>query len=209
MNVLGVGAHYDDLELGCSGTLIKHVQRGDKVTMLVIAKSSFKDLKEQVIRDADTAYEEGLRASKIIGAELICLDYETLHVPFDESLTKKLMSLVEDYTIDTIYSPWVHDVHRDHHYTGKNTLMAGRHVPKFLMYRSNYYDSEQQFKGNFYSDISDVMDKKIEVIKAHKSELQRVRYKWLEFFTNQNANDGKRIGTKYAECFEVVRYLMD
>ena len=31
MNVLGVGAHFDDPELGCSGALIKHVQKGDQV----------------------------------------------------------------------------------------------------------------------------------------------------------------------------------
>jgi LmbE family N-acetylglucosaminyl deacetylase len=86
--------------------------------------------------------------------------------------------------------------------------MGGRHVPRVLMYRSNYYDTEQMFKGNFYSDISDVMDKKIEVIKSHKSELERVRGKWIEFFANQNSNDGQKIGVKYAECFEVVRYLV-
>ena len=43
MNVLGVGAHYDDLELGCSGTLINHVKKGDNVTMLVITDSSYKN----------------------------------------------------------------------------------------------------------------------------------------------------------------------
>jgi LmbE family N-acetylglucosaminyl deacetylase len=85
--------------------------------------------------------------------------------------------------------------------------MAGRHVPRFLMYRSNYYDTEQTFKGNFYSDITSVMDRKMEVIKAHKSELERVRLKWLDFFKNQNANDGQKIGVEYAECFEVVRFL--
>jgi LmbE family N-acetylglucosaminyl deacetylase len=77
------------------------------------------------------------------------------------------------------------------------------------MYRSNYYDTEQQFRGNFYSDISDVFDQKMEVIKAHASELERVRYQWLDFFSNQNANDGQKIHSKYAECFEVVRYLVD
>ena len=40
MNVLAVGAHYDDIELGCSGTLIKHVQAGDRVTLLVITDSA-------------------------------------------------------------------------------------------------------------------------------------------------------------------------
>ena len=52
------------------------------------------------------------------------------------------------------------------------------------------------------------MKKKIDVIKAHKSELKRVRNSWIDFFKRQNANDGQKIGVQYAECFEVIRYLM-
>jgi N-acetylglucosamine malate deacetylase 1 len=208
MNVLAVGAHFDDLELGCSGTLISHVDKGDRVIMLVLTNSAYNNHSGDLIRDKDIAYDEGVKAANIIGAELICMDYETFLVPFEESLTKEISRYIEERDIDMIYCPWVHDLHRDHHYAAKNTLMAGRHVPRFLMYRSNYYDTEQIFRGNFYSDITDVMDKKIEVIKAHKSELERVRFKWLDFFKNQNANDGQKIGVKYAECFEVVRYLL-
>ena len=208
MIVLGVGAHYDDLELGCSGTLIKHVHQGDKVTMLVITDSAYNDPNGDLIRAADVAHSEGLKAANIIGAELICLNYKTFMVPFDEALTGEILRYIKEFKIDTIYSPWTSDLHRDHQYTAKSTLMAGRHVPRFLMYRSNFYDTEQQFRGKLYSDISDVMDKKIEVIKAHRSELERVRYKWVEFFNNQHANDGQKIGVKYAECFEVVRYLI-
>ena len=208
MNVLGIGAHFDDLELGCSGTLMKHIKQGDKVFMLVICNSGYKRADGNTVRDNDTAYKEGEEAAKIIGAELICLDYDTFFVPFEETFTSEINRYIEELNIDVIYSPWVHDLHRDHYYAAKNALMAGRHVPRFLMYRSNYYDTEQAFKGNFYSDISDVIDKKIEVIKAHESELERVRYAWLDFFKNQNANDGQKIGVKYAECFEVVRYLM-
>jgi len=193
MNVLGVGAHFDDLELGCSGTLIKHIQQGDKVFIMVICNSAYKNPEGEVVRDLDTAYMEGKKAAAIIGAELICLDYDTFMVPFGEDLT----GTINHY-----------DLHRDHHYAAKNTLMAGRHVPRFLMYRCNYYDTEQSFRGNFYSDISDVIDKKIEVIKTHESELKRVRYRWLEFFKKQNENDGQKIGVLFAECFEVVRYLI-
>jgi len=136
------------------------------------------------------------------------LNYKTFMVPFDETLTKTITRYIEDLKIDAIYSHWTYDLHRDHQYAAKSTLMAGRHVPRFLMYRSNFYDTEQQFHGNFYSDISEVMDKKVEVIKAHKSELERVRYKWLDFYCNLHKNDGQKIGVKYAECFEVVRYLI-
>lgn len=207
MNVLAIGAHFDDIEFGCSGTLMKHVKNGDKVTVIVITDSAYKNPNGEVIRSAEVAVSEGKKAADIIGAELICLNYETFMVPYDEGLTKELNRYISELQIDTIYCHWVNDVHRDHHYTAKSTLMAGRHVPKFLMYRSNYYVTEGQFKGNFYSDISDEMNKKIEVMKAHESELNRVENKWLDFFKQQNANHGLIIGVDYAECFEVVRYL--
>ena len=208
MNVLAVGAHFDDLELGCSGTLIKHVQNGDNVTMLVITDSAYSDPNGNEIRKADVAHNEGLEAAAIIGGEIICLEYKTLEVPFDDSLGKKILYYIETLDIDMVYSHWVYDVHRDHQNAGKTTIMAARHVPRVLMYRSNYYDTEQQFRGNFYSDITEVMDKKIEVIKAHKSELERVRYKWLSFFEKMHENDGQKIGVKFAECFEILKYLV-
>ena len=208
MNVLGVGAHFDDLELGCSGTLMRHKMNGDHVIMVVITDSSYKNADGMTIRKADIAIQEGQKAAEIIGAELITLNYQTFYVPFDEGLTKELNHIIESRKIDCIYSHWVHDIHRDHQLTGRATMMAGRHVPRFLMYRSNYYDADQEFRGNFYVDITDMMDRKIEVIKAHQSELERLRYVWLDFFTKQNENDGQKIGVKYAECFEVVRYLL-
>ncbi len=208
MNILGVGAHYDDLELGCSGTLIKHVMNGDKVIMIVITDSSYEGPDGKIIRTREEAMNEGSIAAAIIEAELICLDYKTFNVPFDDHLGVLLTNFIEKFEIDIVYSHWVGDLHRDHQYAGRSTLMAARHVPRFLMYRSNFYDTEQQFQGNFYSDITLVMDKKIEVIKAHKSELERVRYQWLDFFIKQHENDGQKIGVKYAECFELVRYLI-
>ncbi len=208
MNVLGVGAHYDDLELGCSGTLIKHVQKGDDVTMLVITDSAYSNPEGHEIRAADIALEEGKTAAKIVGADLICLGYKTFNVPFDDQLVKFILRIIEKYKIETVYSHWIYDLHRDHQYAARSTMMAARHVPRFLMYRSNFYDTEQQFRGNFYSDISAVIQKKVEVIKAHKSELERVRYQWLDFFMKMHANDGQKIGVSFAECFEVVRYLI-
>jgi LmbE family N-acetylglucosaminyl deacetylase len=208
MNVLAVGAHYDDIELGCSGTLIKHVESGDHVTVMVLTDSKYQDPEGALIRDAGTALREGQQAARLIGAELVSLKHKTFEVPFDDFLGRQILKYVERRKIDTIYSHWVHDLHRDHQYAGRCTLMAGRHVPRFLMYRSNFYDTERQFRGNFYSDISQVIETKINVIKAHQSEMKRVRNEWLDFFLKQHQNDGQKIGVRYAECFEVVRYLL-
>jgi len=207
MNVLAIGAHYDDIELGCSGTLIKHTQKGDKVTMLVVTNSEYSSPAGVPIRSAASAHAEGRAAAKIIGAELVCLNYSTHLVPFDEDLTKKITQLVEDLKIETVYAPWTGDLHRDHQNTARCALMACRHIKKYLMYRSNFYNTESTFRGNFYSDISDLMDKKIEAISCHRSEVKRVNYKWLDVFKNEHSNAGYRTGVSYAECFEVIRYL--
>jgi len=207
-NVLGVGAHYDDLELGCGGTLIKHVENGDNVTMIVLTDSAYQDPSQKVIRTAEEAGREGKEAAKIIGAELICLNYKVFMVPFDDFLGSIIQGYIEDLKIDVVYSHWVNDLHRDHQNAARTTLMAGRHIPKFLMYRSNFYDTEQLFRGNVYSDISDVIELKSDAMMAYKSELERVNYRWLDFFLNQHENDGQKIGVRYAECFEIVRYLI-
>lgn len=207
MNVLAVGAHYDDVELACSGSLIKHVHNGDNVTIVVATTSAFTDKNGKEIRSSQVARQEGQEAAKIIGATLIELNYDTFHIQFNENTTLALIKIIEDLKIDCVYSHWTHDIHRDHSNIGKAVMMAARRVPRFLMYRSNYYDTETPFMGNYYIDITDVMEQKIEVIKAHRSELKRVRYAWLNFFIKQNENDGQKTGTHYAECFQVVRYL--
>ncbi len=207
-NILGIGAHFDDLELGCGGTLSKHVDAGDRVTMLVVTDSEYRSPKGVMVRSGETARQEGLKAAAIIGGDLVCLECKTFEVMFDEHLTSRISALIQEREIDTIYSHWINDLHRDHQLAGRAALMAGRHVPRFLQYRSNYYSSGVEFVSRVYSDISSTMDRKIDSIRAHESELERVYNKWIDFVTDQNRSLGLQIGCEYAEIFEVVRYLL-
>lgn len=206
MKILAVGAHFDDVELGCSGTLINHLRKGDHVTVLVLTNSGYTDPNGNVVRTDTEALAEGQTAAAIMGAELLTLNYRTFYLQFNEEVTLYLSKLIKDRNIDTVFCHWTHDLHRDHQYAAQNTIMASRHVPRVLMYRSNHYDTPHSFAGNVYSDISESMAQKVEVIKAHKSELERVRHKWVDFVTRLNANDGQKIGVEYAECFEIIRY---
>ena len=104
MNVLAVGAHFDDVELGCSGTLIKHVNQGNRVIIMVVTNSQFEDKDGCVVRAKETALAEGTKSAELIGAELICLDYDTLYVPFDEGLTKQIIKTIEENDIDIVVS---------------------------------------------------------------------------------------------------------
>ena len=75
------------------------------------------------------------------------------------------------------------------------------------MYQSNWYQTTVAFHGTFYVDISNYIDRKVAAVKAHETEYRVRGDGWVRFFKNVNANYGQQIGVKYAECFELVKYL--
>jgi LmbE family N-acetylglucosaminyl deacetylase len=207
MNILAIGAHFDDIELGCGGTLAKHVAQGDRVWAYVATVSGFSNPKNEVIRTNEIALSEGTRAMEVLGVKLVCGDFKTLAVEFTDDLNIEILKLVEEQRIQKIYTHWVGDIHHDHQAVARASLHACRRVPRMLMYRSNWYHSNLEFRGNFYIDISEYLEIKMEAIRAHASELERTKDQWISFFRNEAENAGQRIGVKYAEVFEIVKWL--
>jgi LmbE family N-acetylglucosaminyl deacetylase len=207
MNILAIGAHFDDIELGCGGALARHVANGDKVYAYVATVSGFSNPDNKIIRSNETALQEGKKAMEILGVELICGNFNTLEVEFCEELNVQIVKIVEEKNIDKVYTHWVGDIHHDHQAVARASLHSCRHVQRMLMYRSNWYHSNLDFKGNFYIDITKYWPTKEKCIRAHASELERTRDKWIEFFKNESKNAGQRIGVEHAEIYEVIKWL--
>lgn len=211
MNVLAIGAHYDDIELGAGGSLARHVAEGDNVYMLVVTHSGYTSSDGTIIRDKETALQEGQNAARVLGVaddKLLSLGYETKNVCYNAELIEKIDFIINKHNIDLVYTHWVHDVHQDHSAIGKATLNAARHSSKILMYRSNWYKSKEVFNGNFFVDISDFIETKISSILAHESECDRRGPGWATFVENQNRTSGIEMGVQYAEAFELIKWLI-
>jgi LmbE family N-acetylglucosaminyl deacetylase len=208
MNVLAIGAHFDDVELGCGGALAKHAKKGDDVYVYVATVSGFTNYNQQSVRSNEIALSEARAAMKLLGVkELICGKFQTLAVEFVDSLNMEILRIVEEKKINIVYTHWAGDIHHDHQAVSKASLHSCRHVPNLLMYRSNWYHSTLEFRGNFYTDITETWGVKEGAIMAHESEVERTGYKWVNFFKNEAENAGQRIGVKYAEVYEVVKWL--
>lgn len=207
MNVLAIGAHFDDIELGCGGALAKHVKNGDDVYAYVATNSGFVNHKNEEIRSNEIAQDEGRNAMKILGVDLIEGTFNTLEVEFNDTLNVEILRIVEEKKIELVYSHWLGDIHHDHQSVARASLHTCRHIPRQLMFRSNWYHSNIDFKGNFYVDISDFWELKKQSIEAHKSEMNRTGKKWIEFFSNEAKNAGQRIGVEKAEVFEVIKWI--
>ncbi len=207
MNILAIGAHFDDIELGCGGTLAKDVAEGHTVYAYVATLSGFQNINNEIVRPNETALKEGQKAMGVLGVNLIVGKFKTLEVEFGEELNVEILRIVEEKKIEKVYTHWVGDTHHDHYAVAKASNHSCRHVPRLLMYRSNWYHSPYAFKGDFYVDITHYWRIKKEAIFVHESEIERTHAKWLSFFKNEAENAGQRIGVKYAEAFEMVKWL--
>jgi LmbE family N-acetylglucosaminyl deacetylase len=208
MNVLAIGAHFDDVELGCGGALARHARAGDAVYVYVATESGFADHKNRTVRTNEVALEEGRNAMAALGIrELILGKFKTLQVEFVDDLNVDILRIVEEKKIDAVFSHWPGDIHHDHKAVGQASIHGCRHVRRQLLFRSNWYHSTDDFRGNFYVDITDTWDVKRQAIEAHRSELERTHRRWIDFFRNEAENAGQKIGVRYAEVFQVLKWL--
>ncbi|MCI6630928.1 MAG: PIG-L family deacetylase, partial [Lachnospiraceae bacterium] len=104
MNVLAVGSHFNNIEIGCGGTLAKHVQRGDKVLLYVAATTGILNSERKEVGKDQAAFDDAREAADIIGGKLILGGFETLHLEFNDNLNSKLVHLIEKEKIDLIYT---------------------------------------------------------------------------------------------------------
>lgn len=206
--VLAASAHFDDAELGCGGTLARHARAGDETWLYVATRSDYKDMKHRTVRSAATARGEGVRAAKALGVRLLEGAHETFQLRYDDALIAELRRVIEDKRIDTLYLPFTGDAHQDHRALARACLTAGRHCPRILMYRINYYDTEEAFVPRHYVDISKTMPAKLKALRCHASELARTQGRWTEYVTAQDRSAGIKLGVRYAEAFQAVRYLV-
>jgi len=208
MNILALGAHFDDLELGCGGSLAKHVYNGDNVYAFVATNSGYSNTKNIKIRSSLVAKKEGLLGLNTLGVKNITFgNINTFKLEFNESLNKKIIKILEKYEIDMVYTHWDGDVHHDHLSLAQSSIHCCKHISKILMYRSNWYTSSKFFHSNFYVDISSFWKIKEKAIKCHQSEFLRTNKNWLTFWKHEAENQGLKIGKKYAEVFQMVKWV--
>lgn len=207
MNVLALGSHFNNIEIGCGGALLKHVQKGDKVILFVAATSGMLNSERREAGREEVVSRDAQEAAELIGGKLILGGYETLHLEFEDTLNARLVHLIEKEKIDLIYTHFPGDAQHDHRALTRSAIHAGRHVPSILTYRCTWYQSETPFVPNFFVDISDVWDKKEEAMRMYRSNSGKVKEEKLAYFKNSAENYGLQNGVSYAEGFQVIKWL--
>ena len=211
-HVMAVGAHPDDIEFGCGGTLLKHKKRGDKVIYVCMTDTQSVDkTTNKVIRSHKQLKDETQCAADALGVdEIHYLPFEDLNVPFSIESVSELEKLIKKYEIDTIYTHWTGDSNQDHIATFKATRAAARYVPNVYCYEQIPIPrlSENLMSINYYVNIDTTFDQKIKAAECHKSQFKK--YKEVGFDVTENLTTlakyrGIQACCKYAEGFQIIK----
>jgi len=205
MKILAIGAHFDDIELGCGGTLLKHQERGDEIYLLVVTHSEYSSTIKGYTRKKDIARAEGEKSASLLGAHLICLNEAPLVLFPTEKLATRIEDVVNEIKPDRVYTHQSNDSHSDHAAVGYASIRACRKCDEVLCYRSNWYIMDNITENdNYYVDISDFINKKITLLNTFESEMEMIN-SWLDFVKSQNRASGAKVGVDYTETFKLIK----
>jgi len=218
LDVLAIGAHPDDIELACGGTVARLVQKGHHVGIVDLTRGELGTRGSKEIRE-----QEAADAAKVLGIDVrINLDIPDGNVQITNENTVKLIEVIRTYKPDILFIPHWLERHPDHehaHTLGKEAwYYAGLekiqtfadgvtqepHRPK------KYYHFRQRY-DSFIIDITDQIEIRMNAVRCFRSqffdptskerETLLSRPDFLEVVESRLRYFGSMIGTKFGEPF--------
>ena len=207
-NILIIGAHFDDAELGAGGSAAKWVGQGKKVYKYTLTDN------ETIFpqRNIHVKFEDSKRQSEQAAKTLGMVEIEnTAPAPhgklmFGQEQMQRVESIIFDYNIDTVIIHFNGDAHQDHVEACRICLAAARHCKNILQYQSNGYIMDNEFRPTFFVDITDFIEQKKKALACYGTEHNRMN---RLFGTNLERNHlwGYANEVEYAEGFKVIKMI--
>ncbi len=226
LDILAIGAHPDDVELGCAGTIAKEIDHGKKVGILDLTRGELGTRGTPEIRD-----QESKRASKILGVSIRKnLKFSDGFFINDQEHQLEIIKVLRTYQPEIVLCNAITDRHIDHGKGSKlvseacflsglkkiETTVEGTKQVAWRPKMVYHYIQWMPIEPDFLVDISEYMDIKMDSVMAYDSQFYNENSKepatpissknFLDSIQYRAADLGRLIGVKYAEGFTVERY---
>ena len=170
MRILAIGAHPDDIEFGCGGTLIKYARQGHQ-TFLLIMTDGAGGGDSAVRRTEQDASARVLQASGVFWGE-----YPDTAIPLDRAIIQRVERVIREVQPDFILVHYPDDTHQDHRHLATSTVTATRYTRNVLFYEG---PTTQNFSPSVFVDIASVLEEKIATLQAHASQVSKTNIEGL------------------------------
>ena len=227
LDILAIGAHPDDVELGCSATLAKEISLGKKVGILDLTRGELGTRGSAEIRDKEAAV-----AAKVLGVSVReNLAFADGFFVNDKEHQLKIIEVIRKYQPNIVLCNAIEDRHIDHSKGSKlvsdacflsglrkvetkldekvQTVWRPKHVYHYIQWKN--------LQPDFVVDVSGFIDKKMEAVQAYSSQFYDPNSKepvspissknFLDSIKYRAQDLGRLIGVEAAEGFTTERYV--
>ena len=227
MKILVIAAHPDDEVLGCGGTIAKHIRDGDEVHVVIMAEgvTSRSQQRDRSVNASELSElaDAAHAANKILGVTSITLmDFPDNRMDSLDRLDviKDVEKLVQAHTPTIVYTHHIGDLNIDHRRIHEAVVTACRPVPGqpvltllFFEIASNTEwqppSSVSVFSPNWFVDISETFDQKLEALRAYQSEMRPWPHaRSVEALEHLARWRGATVGVSAAEAFILGRNII-
>lgn len=207
-NVLVIGAHFDDAELGAGGTAAKLVAEGKKVYKLTLTDNATNFSQKNINVDFDSSKIQSQKACQVLGVHEITdfTPVECSKLSYNKEIMQRVEKVIYDYDIDTVFIHFGTDMNQDHVAASSICITAARHCSNILEYQSNGYILDNVFYPTYFVDISDYIEKKKEALACYGDEHNRFN-RLFETNIERNHIWGYGNEVEFVEGFKLVKFL--
>ena len=196
--VAAFGAHPDDLEIGCFGTLAKLIKNGANIDIFLASGDTTRTNESKSA--AEHLGPSGWRFHK--------LNYKNNEIPYCKRIIQDIDIRLDKINPDLVITHWVGDNQQDHQNIAKAVISACRKRDTIWMMEPplGRPPIEGVFRPQVYVDISETLKIKINAISEHKTQIDRllIKQKFNPWYYKSLLH-GTSISTEAAEVFEIVK----
>ncbi len=194
--ILAIGAHPDDVEIGCGATLMKHAANGDEVHILTLTNGEQGG-------QVNTRYKESMKAAEYLNAKLYMKDLRDTYITDGPETIKVIEDVIINVKPDIIYTHSINDNHQDHRNTYLATMVAARGIQHVYSYLSP--SCNLNFRPLHFEHVKKYMDDKIALINFYQSQKTKVAYLADSLIRSTAEYWGRFSRYGIVEPFEVIR----
>jgi LmbE family N-acetylglucosaminyl deacetylase len=203
MNILALGAHPDDIEFGCAGTLAKYANNGHTVYLMVMTRGEKGG-------DGEERATEQKKAREILMAKRIFWGgFSDTFPPAQKDLIDAIERVIENVDPNMIFVNFSDDTHQDHRELARALNSAARNIRNVMYYE---VPSTQHFTPKVFVDIERFMDIKKQSLMAHHSQMMKTNIEGLSILeiSRSLANyRGIQARIRFAEAFCPERLIIN
>ena len=229
--VLAIGAHPDDVEFTCIGTLSKLKKRGAEITIATMSPGDCGSTVHSGLEAARIRKDEAAKSAKLLGAEYVCLEERDLSIDYDTVTRRKVTGFMRSVNPGVVFTHFLVDYMVDHEVTGRLVRDAcfAAGAPNFAAHNSEpaigriphlYYFPPSGCMDNvgnpvephFVVDVSGEVELKKRMLACHASQRDWLRRhhgvdEYIDAMLRRGQTMGARIGAAHGEGF--LQHLCD